>query len=163
MYHRLFCIIWTRGLISSSIQLKYTFAFACLLQQNPWTTFRVGLFCGIFMILVVVAIVSGKCCVKFSIKTLAYTLMVISHADCFFLMLQLYTRAKLTWRTGLLHCVCTGVSSSSSYSCSSLVSTHMDGGHQGSTMSSSLNWIRAIISPTMSYSRYSVCKLLLLC
>lgn len=29
-------------------------------QQNPWTTFRVGLFAGIFSVLVVVIIVAGK-------------------------------------------------------------------------------------------------------
>ena len=29
-------------------------------QQNPWTTFRVGLFAGVLAVLTVVAVIAGK-------------------------------------------------------------------------------------------------------
>lgn len=32
-----------------------------LFQQNPWTTFRVGLFSGCFLVLTVCIIITGKC------------------------------------------------------------------------------------------------------
>jgi len=35
--------------------------FSIYLQQNPMTTFRVGLFFGMFSILVIVAVVAGMC------------------------------------------------------------------------------------------------------
>jgi len=41
--------------------------FVC--QQNAWTTFRVGFFAGIFIVLVSVGIVCGKClmcCITFA-------------------------------------------------------------------------------------------------
>ncbi len=31
-----------------------------ILQQNPWTTFRVGMFSGVFVVLLLVALVASK-------------------------------------------------------------------------------------------------------
>jgi len=39
--------------------VRLNVSFVC--QKNAWTTFRVGFFAGIFIVLVTVAVVCGKC------------------------------------------------------------------------------------------------------